>query len=217
MSEPAETDKKQIIYKQLSVIIYKMADEQLVGLLSLLSELGISGDNQLLEINKLNPEELSFPRDRQLLIAHLFVLIKQLSYDELAVFLNHFEKEQFNVLRQYPRIPCNLNVDFAVKGRFVSCFARDISASGIFVETREKVSKDQEVVLCFTLSEDEIPLKIKGRVVRIGTGGIGIRYEKLDNDQRQTLSTMIEKMKGENEDEKQVDRTRSEKGSDGLS
>lgn len=195
MSGPDISAGKKSIQKRFSVIIYKMSDNQLLSFLALLRAFGIKGENRLLEVSRLNPEDLSFPDDRQLLIAHIFVLIKQLSYEELAGFLDHFEEEQFRGLREYPRISCNLKVDFTLQGKSVSCFARDISAGGIYIETDEKILMDQVIYLSFNGLDKEMDTQIQGKVVRMDADGIGVRYEKLDNDQKEKLGALIEKIK----------------------
>ncbi len=194
MAEYTIQGARQKILTRFSVSIYKMTDEQLLALLTLTEELGINSNNRLLDIPKMSAKDISLPGDRQLLIAHFFVLIKQMSDEELDEFLDTFEKERFRGLREYPRIPCNINVDFVVGDRVFNCFAKDISAGGVFIETTELFSVNQDVSMCFALLNQQLPFKIKGKVVRLTDSGIGIMYEQLSTYQREILSSLIDRV-----------------------
>lgn len=194
MARNLEQDAKQKILTRLSVSIYKMPDEQLMALLTLFDDMGMTADNKLLDMPRMNPKDVSLPEDRQLLIAHFFVLLNQMSDRELSDFLNTFEKERFSGLRAYPRTQCNINVDFVVDDKAFSCFAKDISAGGVFIETADLFSVNQVVSMCFALCNQQLPFKIQGKVVRCTDKGIGIMYEKLSTYQREILSSLIDKL-----------------------
>ena len=132
---------------------------------------------------------------RQMVIARIFILIKQIDKDSLLERLRMFADPEFRWVREYPRLACYLTVDFATK-KGLTAAAFVISApGGVFIESTEGFAKGQQISLCFTLSEsnENMPFKIKGRVVRVYPDGIGVQYENISKYQRDIIDTLIKK------------------------
>jgi Tfp pilus assembly protein PilZ len=70
----------------------------------------------------------------------------------------------------------------------------DISAGGMYVESYESFSMNQSVSICFSVVDDQLALKLKGRVIRLEQGGIGIKYESLTNYQIEIMKNMIDRL-----------------------
>ena len=188
-----QTEKKKILTR-LSIAIYKMTDEQLISLLHLFKDLKLKDQEKFLEIPKSNLDGVVAARDRQLLIARFFLLINQLSEADLLKFMNRYEQKRFSMLREFPRVPCNITLDLAADGRAINCSAMDISAGGMYVESYESFSMNQSVSICFSVVDDQLALKLKGRVIRLEQGGIGIKYESLTNYQIEIMKNMIDRL-----------------------
>jgi Tfp pilus assembly protein PilZ len=189
-----QAEKKKILTR-LSIAIYKMTDEQVVSMFHLFKDLELKGKERLLEMPRSMADSgISGARDRQLLIARIFLLINQLSEADLFRFMNRYEQKRFAMLREYPRVPCNLTLDLAADGRAINCFAVDISAGGMFVESCEPFTMGQEVSICFSLTEDHLALKLKGRVVRLEHGGVGIKFESLTSYQIEIMKDLIARL-----------------------
>lgn len=185
-----QVEKKKILTR-LSIAIYKMTDEQLISLLHLFKDLEIKEKEKLLNLPKLHSDGVAGVRDRQLLIASFFLLIHQLSEADLLKFMNRYEQKQFAMLREFPRVPCTFTLDLAADGRAINCFAMDISAGGMFVESCEPFTMGQSVSICFSLDDESLALKLNGRVVRLEHGGIGIKYESLTSYQLEIMKGLI--------------------------
>lgn len=108
--------------------------------------------------------------------------------------MNLYEQKRFALLREFPRINCNFTLDIAVDGRAVNCFARNISANGIFLESCEAFTMGQPVSLCFSLEESRLALKLKGRVVRLEHDGVGIKYESMTAYQVEIIKDLIHRI-----------------------
>ena len=188
-----QAEKKKILTR-LSIAIYKMTDEQLISLLHLFKDLKLKDQEKLLEMPKSHSDGVVAARDRQLLIARFFLLINQLSEADLLRFMNRYEQKQFSMLREFPRVPCNITLDLAADGRAINCSAMDISAGGMYVESCESFSMNQPVSICFSVVEDQLALKLKGRVVRLEHGGIGIKYESLTSYQIEIMKNLINRL-----------------------
>jgi Tfp pilus assembly protein PilZ len=194
MHDPNWQVEKKKILARLSIAIYKMTDEQLISLLHLFIDLELKEKEKLLEMPKTLSDGVVGSRDRQLLIARFFLLINQLSEADLLRFMNRYEQKQFAMLREYPRVPCNITIDLAADNRAINCFAMDISAGGMFVESCEPFTMGQTVSICFSLEDDHLALKLKGRVVRSEQGGIGIKYESLTSYQLEIMKDLINRL-----------------------
>jgi Tfp pilus assembly protein PilZ len=192
MAQTVDQIEKHTIIARLSVSIYKMDDMSLQKILKLL-------ENDANMEEGLHPlmEKTSDPViQRQMIIARLFVLINQLDKDALLQRLRPFQHPDFRWIREYPRLSCYLMVDFAAEGRAYRSCIRDISASGVFIETTDSFEPGQELSLCFSISESEemLPFKIHGQVTRIYSDGIGVRYEDVTNYQRDIISALLDKL-----------------------
>jgi len=194
MQEPSWQVEKKKILTRLSIAIYKMTDEQLISLLHLFKDLDLKQNKKLLEIPKPEPDPNLGVRERQLLIARFFLLINQLQEADLLRFMNRYEQKRFAMLREFPRVPCNISLDLAANGRAINCFATDISAGGMFVESCESFTMGQSVSICFSIGPDQLPLKLNGRIVRLENGGIGVQYESLTRYQVEILKDLISRL-----------------------
>jgi Tfp pilus assembly protein PilZ len=65
----------------------------------------------------------------------------------------------------------------------------------VFIETGDNFEIGQDIALCFTLTESEesLPFKVQGKVMRIYPDGIGVQYQNMTGYQRDILNTLIEK------------------------
>jgi Tfp pilus assembly protein PilZ len=189
-----QAEKKKILTR-LSIAIYKMTDEQVVSMFHLFKDLELKGKERLLEMPRsVAGSGIGSARDRQLLIARIFLLINQLSEADLFRFMNRYEQKRFAMLREYPRVPCNLTLDLAADGRAINCFAMDVSAGGMFVESCEPFTMGQAVSICFSLTDDHLALKLKGRVVRLEHGGVGVKFESMTSYQVEIMKDLIARL-----------------------
>lgn len=185
--------EKQTIVSRLSVSLYKMNESQLESIMNLLENKGDSDENENLDAAM--PASDNPPMRRQMIIARIFILINQLDKDDLLLRLRPFNDPGFRWVREYPRLPCYIQVDFAAEGRAYRSNIRDISASGVFIETKDTFRVGQEIALCFALSEsgDMLPFKLKGCVARVYPDGIGVQYSNMTNYQREIINVLIGK------------------------
>ncbi len=188
-----QTERKKILAR-LSIAIYKMTDEQLIALLPLFKDLELKDKEKLLEMPNFKPDGIVGAGDRQLLIARFFLLINQLSEADLLSFINRYEEKRFAMLREFPRVPCNIILDLAANGRAINCFAMDISAGGMFVETCEPFTMGQLMSICFSVADAHPALKLSGRVIRQEHGGVGVKYEALTSYQLEIMKDLINRL-----------------------
>ena len=101
--------------------------------------------------------------------------------------IEHTEAWQRLQRRERPRKSCLMLVDYATLDRAYKDCIRDISVSGLFIETRTSCSIGQKIILTFSSSNYERPIKISGKIARTGPRGIGVKFKTESQD----LETMI--------------------------
>jgi Tfp pilus assembly protein PilZ len=195
MTYTADQIEKHTIVARLSVSIYRMNEGQLTTILRLLE-----GDDTEAGTPDARPAVKDSDSDtplvrRQMIIARIFILINKLDRDTLLQRLRPFHHPDFRWVREYPRLPCYIQVDFAAGGKAYRSCIRDISASGVFIETGDTFKPGQDIALCFSLAESDetLPFKLKGKVTRIYPDGIGVQYMNMSKYQRDIINTLIDK------------------------
>ena len=98
--------------------------------------------------------------------------------------------------RRTYRKACCLAVDYSVKGRFFTGFAKDISLEGVFIENRHPGAVGDPVQLTLTSPELPRPLKLDGAIARTTEDGIGIRFNKHHAGRNEMLQVLVDRIKG---------------------
>ena len=89
------------------------------------------------------------------------------------------------------RKPFFMNVNYATCERSYNDFIKDISAGGLFIETRRPFSIGQDIVLTFPFREDRKHVKISGEIVRTTENGIGVRFKMSPPEQQQLTECLM--------------------------
>ena len=117
MANTTDQIAKQTIVARLSISLYKMDLNQLTTILSLLEDkTGLGTDADVPDEND-TPAGTNHDMRRQMIIARIFILTKQLDKDTLLQRLRPFNHPDFRWVREYPRLSCYLQVDFAAEGK----------------------------------------------------------------------------------------------------
>ena len=74
-------------------------------------------------------------------------------------------------------------------------FINDISAGGVFIETRMPFRNNEPISLNFVLPDDpERQIKIIGRIARISPRGVGVEFLSTDEDLEELISSQAGNM-----------------------
>ena len=68
------------------------------------------------------------------------------------------------------------------KRRVFEDFVRNISAGGLYIETNLVSELGQQLNMTFSHPDSGSPIKVLGKIVRVDSGGIGVRFNKLLSD-----------------------------------
>jgi len=105
-------------------------------------------------------------------------LISYLSDAERQKLLESLDKwyqSKITEKRKHPRKRMLRYVDCSGHHCKFSDFMRNISAGGLFIETKTPVFIDQELTMTFTLPDVENPFNVTGKVVWANPKGIGVK------------------------------------------
>lgn len=93
--------------------------------------------------------------------------------------------------RGYPRKKTRVGIDLATPDRVVQSDTRDISATGVFINTNSKLEKSGTVNVVFSLPGHERPFKLKGEITRVEKSGMAIRFLEVSPYFNQILDEAI--------------------------
>jgi len=117
-----------------------------------------------------------------------------MSEDEQLALLKELEERLFKGRRKHEREPFFMAVDYSTKDRFYKDYIQDISAGGVFIETRIPFRAGQEVSLTFPLPNYQKYIKIMGEVARVTTRGIGVKFKTVDQDQEVMIKSLLQRL-----------------------
>ena len=84
--------------------------------------------------------------------------------------------------RKHPREICLTSVDYDVRGQSFKGFIQNISAYGVFIQTDEKFTIGQEIVVKIPLPKNKKFFKSNGKIIRITSDGIGVQLQSVFGD-----------------------------------
>ena len=114
----------------------------------------------------------------------LSLLISSISETErrnlLKKLVNWYHSKQVE-LREYPRKPFSIPVQHLTCGLSVIYFIRNISNGGVYIQTHGGFHINQQITLSFFFNDVEKDITVKGKVVRVDSRGIGVKFDKVIN------------------------------------
>ena len=117
--------------------------------------------------------------------AFIFEIIDDMSDTEMRQLLKDLEKWQKskNEKRKYPRRSTLIDITYlSDQRRIFEDFVRNISAGGLFIETNFLSELGQKLTMTFSHPGSGDPIKVLGKVIRVDSGGIGVKFNKLLRD-----------------------------------
>jgi Tfp pilus assembly protein PilZ len=108
-------------------------------------------------------------------------IVSTMSETELEKFLTGLEKWQkskFDDERGHARKDISIFATFWSGGYFFSDHIKNISASGLFLETNIPVAVGGTVTTSFSLSENAGRIKVEGEIVRVRPNGFGMKFNE---------------------------------------
>ncbi|MDQ6970839.1 MAG: PilZ domain-containing protein [Mariprofundus sp.] len=108
---------------------------------------------------------------------------------ELLALLASWRKD----VRQATRESYTELLNFQSKNGSHYGHARDVSSSGVFIETPAEFEIGESVKLVLTFISAPNPIKLTGIVVRIADNGIGLHFDSVSQSQIREMDSIISK------------------------
>ena len=112
-------------------------------------------------------------------LSSLITSISEAKRRELLKKLTKWYHSKHLELREFPRRPFSTSVELSTNGLTYTCFIQNISDGGVFIHTDFDFNIDQQITMAFSLSRAEKDIKIGGKVVRIDSQGIGVKFDEV--------------------------------------
>jgi Tfp pilus assembly protein PilZ len=128
-------------------------------------------------------------------ISKLFQLVISLSEEQQLALLQRAEELLIAEKRINVRKSCNLPIHFTACDRVFLERIKNISSSGLFIETRRAFLAGDEIMMNFQLEGFDKPLKIKGEIVHATSLGVGVTFKNISKYVEEMLCLVVKGMK----------------------
>jgi len=109
---------------------------------------------------------------------------------ELAVKTLNIEDSDAS-MREHPRKPCLINASYRIQDHTYKSYILDISIGGVFIESSAKFPVGKDVLLKFSLLNQQQPFTISGQIAWSSSKGFGVKFENINVHQSDLLKSFI--------------------------
>ena len=126
-------------------------------------------------------------------ISKLFELILDLKEEHQEALLKKGQ-ELLSIEERAPRKTCRIPVRYSTFDRIYSDQIKNISLSGVFIETRRPIFVGEEISIELKIDGVNTPLRIKGNVVHASQAGVGIRFKNMNPHFPMIMASVLDLM-----------------------
>ncbi len=117
--------------------------------------------------------------------------VRNITQDQQKEILEILKTWQAGKQRDFQRMETKVVIDVVVGDRVIQTDARDISASGIFINTSGKFETNKSVRVVFSVPGYDKPFKLQGMIVRVEKHGLAIKFENITPYFKKVLDDVI--------------------------
>jgi len=128
-------------------------------------------------------------------ISRLFQIIIELNEEQQNQLLYHAEQLLVTEKRRDIRRSCTIPVNYAANDRVFSNQITNISANGLFIETRRSLIKGDDVIMAFNLEGFDKSLKLRGEIARANPAGMGVAFRNMSPHIEEMIRVIVNRMK----------------------
>lgn len=104
-----------------------------------------------------------------------------------AKFMRNFDERRKDLIngivaRKHQRKKFSKHINFTADNRFYTGLIKDISKTGIFIETKDSFSSGQMLMLAIPFSNKNKNTIVNGQIVRAVQKGVGVRFKSMNNN-----------------------------------
>ena len=128
-------------------------------------------------------------------ISQLFQIIIELNEEQQKKLLYHAEQLLVKEKRGDIRRSCDIPINFAANDHVYSNKITNISANGLFINTRRPLIRGDEVIMAFKLGGLDKSLKLRGEIARANQAGIGVAFKNISPHTEEMIRIILDRMK----------------------
>jgi Tfp pilus assembly protein PilZ len=128
-------------------------------------------------------------------IPKLFQTVINLGEEQQMALLQHAEELLLEEKRASVRKSCTIPISFSAYNRVYSNHIKNISPTGLFIDTRRPLIVGDEIVMTFRLEGFDKPLKVKGEIAHATREGVGVEFSDLSPYVEEMIKAVIKTMK----------------------
>jgi len=128
-------------------------------------------------------------------ISKLFEIVINLGEEQQEALLRHAEELLVKEKRSGIRKPCHIPINFAAYDRVYSNHIKNISSSGLFIETQRPLLVGDEIIMTFRMEGIDKPIKVRGEIAHATRSGVGVEFIDISPCIEEMLRTAIKRMK----------------------
>lgn len=134
-------------------------------------------------------------KEKNATLTKLFQIAVELNEDQQEELLSHAEQLLIEDKRENIRRSCNIPISYAANDRVYSNQITNISANGLFIETRRSLIRGEEVIMAFKLEGFDKSLKLRGEITRANQSGVGVAYKNVSPHIEEMIRVIVNRMK----------------------
>jgi Tfp pilus assembly protein PilZ len=134
-------------------------------------------------------------KEKNATLTKLFQIAIELNEDQQKELLDHAEQLLIEDKRENIRRSCIIPVSYAANDRVYSNQITNISANGLFIETRRSLIRGEEVIMAFKLEGFDKSLKLRGEITRANQSGVGVAYKNVSPHIEEMIRVIVNRMK----------------------
>ncbi len=127
-------------------------------------------------------------------ILKLFETILSLKEEQQEELLRLARKMAFGESRKAARKTCLVPINYLVDNHLQADLIKNISRTGVYVETDTPPAVGSEMIMSFSLQEFEKPMKVDGKIIWCDVSGFGAVFTSLTTYQEEMLGLIIDRM-----------------------
>ena len=128
-------------------------------------------------------------------ISKLFQIVIDLTEEQQMALLQHAEDLYAREKRINLRKPCNIPVNYATDYRVYSNNIKNISQSGLFIETQRPLIVGDEIIMTFGLDGFNKPFKMRGEITHATRKGVGVEFKDVSPYIEEMIAILLKRMK----------------------
>jgi Tfp pilus assembly protein PilZ len=129
------------------------------------------------------------------IVSELIKIVIELNQDQQKEVLHHAEQLLVKEKRENTRRSCDISVNYAANDRVYANQITNISANGLFIETRRPLIMGDEVILAFKLEGFDKSLKLRGKIARANQTGVGVAFKNISPHIEEMIRVIVNRMK----------------------